>query len=257
VRVDGRGDERTDPVVPAGRLFGLGVGPGDPELITLKALRILQACPVVVSFSAVNRVSNARRVISGYLRPEQEEVALVYPITTEAVPEGRTYETLLIDFYDAAAAHLGAVLDGGRDVAVVCEGDPFFYGSFMYLHNRLGHRYRSEVVPGVASIVAGAAALGAPLVCLDETLSILSGTLPAAELEARLRQSEAAVIMKLGRNLAKVRAAVERAGLLDRAHYVERVTMAEERLLPLKDADAARAPYFSMVVIPSATAPAR
>ena len=140
---------------------------------------------------------------------------------------------------------------------MLCEGDPLFYGSYMYLHNRLGCRYRSEVVPGVVSIVAGAAAIGAPLVCLDESLTILSGTMPAGELEARLRQSEAAVVMKLGRHLAKVRGAVDRAGLLDRAHYVERVTMSEQRLLRLADVDEATAPYFSMVVIPSATAPQR
>ena len=139
----------------------------------------------------------------------------------------------------------------------LCEGDPLFYGSYMYMHNRLSTRYPTEIVPGVPSMVASAAVLGAPLVCRDEMLCVISGVLPEAEIERRLSDAGAAVIMKVGRNLAKVRRAVERAGLLDHAHYVERATMDAERVRPLADADAAAAPYFSMVVIPSRTAPTR
>ena len=244
-----------------GRCIGVGVGPGDPELITVKALRAIQAAPVVAYFVAAKRTSNARGVVEAELdrdhgRDRRRELCLTYPVTTE-MPAGGAYETLMADFYDASAKQIAEVLDAGDDVAVLCEGDPFFYGSFMYLHNRLHDRYEVEVIPGVPAMLAGSAALGAPLVCLNEVVSVLSGVLPADELEHRLRAADAAVVMKLGRNLAKVRDAVERAGLLDRAHYVERVTMTSERLLPLAEVDPSTAPYFSMVIIPSATAPKR
>ena len=239
-----------------GRCYGVGVGPGDPELLTVKALRVLEQCSVVAYFCATRRESNARRVVQHHLRPDHVEMRLVYPVTTEPVAAD-TYETLLADFYDESAKAIAEHLDGGRDVAVLCEGDPLFYGSYMYLHNRLAPRYESVVVPGVPSMLASAAVLGSPLVCLNEALTVLSGVLPADELARRLRACEAAVVMKLGRNLAKVRAAVDQAGLLDRAWYVERATMDAQKVSRLADADAARAPYFSMVVIPSAAAPLR
>lgn len=240
-----------------GRLHGVGVGPGDPELITVKALRLVRAAPVVAFFAAVGRPSNARRAVAEHLDRGQVEVLLTYPVTTEALAPGQSYELLLADFYDESATRLAKELDAGNDVVVLCEGDPLFYGSYMYLHNRLAGRYPAEVVPGVPSIAAGSATLAAPLVCRDDVLSVLSGVLPVDELEARLRATDAAVVLKLGRNLAKVREAVTRAGLLERAHYVERATMAEQRVLPLAEVDPAAAPYFSMVVIPSRTAPGR
>lgn len=243
----------------AGRCTGIGVGPGDPELLTLKALRVLQDSPVVAYFSALGRPSNARRTVDGYLKPDQAELHFVYPLTTGAVPAGSTYDGILGGFYDAVAEQVGDVLDTGRDVAVLCEGDPLFHGSFMYVLSRLAGRYRVEVVPGVPSMLAAAAAIGAPLACRDEVCTVVSGTLPTEDLTARLRAADAAVVMKVGRNLASVRAALDAAGLLGRAWYVERVTMDDERVLPLADVDAdtAQAPYFSMVVVPGTTAPTR
>jgi precorrin-2/cobalt-factor-2 C20-methyltransferase len=233
------------------------VGPGDPELITVKGLRLVQSAAVVAYFSKARRSSNARRVVAGWLRPDQEELAFTYPLTTEDPPAGTRYDDLLGACYDEAAAAVAARLDAGADVVVLCEGDPLFYGSFMYLHHRLSPRYEVEVVPGVTSMVAGAAALGAPLVSRDERFTVLSGVMPAGELEAGLRAADAAVILKLGRNFPTVRAAVERAGLLGRAHYVERASTDEQRVLPLADVDPATVPYFSLLVIPSATATSR
>lgn len=239
-----------------GRLWGIGVGPGDPELMTLKAHRLLQQAGTVAWFAASRRVSNARSVAAGCIRPDQKELPLIYPVTTE-LPAGSEYERLLTEFYDDAAEQIAAVLDEGDDVAVLCEGDPLFYGSYMYLHNRLAGRFDSEVVPGVTSILAGAAVVGAPLVCRNEVLSVLSGVLPEDELYRRLAEADAAVVMKLGRNLAKVISCVEKAGLLDRAWYIERATMPAQKVLPLAEADPTRSPYFSVVVIPSAAAPIR
>jgi precorrin-2/cobalt-factor-2 C20-methyltransferase len=185
------------------------------------------------------------------------EVALVYPVTTGALPDAVSYEELLSGFYDRSAEVLAAELEAGRDVAVLCEGDPLLYGSYMYLHTRLASRYTTTVVPGVPSMLASSAVLGAPLASLDETLSVLSGMAPASDLTAQLVAADAAVVMKLGRNLSKVRDCVREAGLLARAWYVERATMEGERVCPLADADPTTAPYFSMVVVPSATAALR
>jgi precorrin-2/cobalt-factor-2 C20-methyltransferase len=233
-----------------GRLLGLGVGPGDPELITVKALRLLRAAPVVAYLVAKGKKGNAFTIIEEHLRPDQVMLPLVFPVTTEKLPAPRSYEAEIAEFYDAAAREVASHLDAGRDVAVICEGDPFFYGSFMYLHDRLAGRYESEVVPGVCSIVACASVLGAPLVYRNQTLTVLSGVLSEAELETRLTQADAAAIMKLGANFTKVRTVIDRLGLTDRALYIERATMANERTLPFADVDPATVPYFAMILVP-------
>jgi precorrin-2/cobalt-factor-2 C20-methyltransferase len=234
-----------------GTLFGLGVGPGDPELLTLKALRLLQAAPIVAYFAAPKRKGNAFSIIEPHLLAHQELIRLEYPVTREKLPEHVSYETLLGTFYDASAALVLSHLDAGRDVAVVCEGDPMFFGSYMYLHDRLAPRYRTEVVPGVSSIFAAASVLGAPLVYRNQTLSILSGVLEADELSTRLGSADAAVIMKLGGgNLAKVRAVLSDLNLMDRALYIERATMDAQQILPLAEVDAEASPYFSLILVP-------
>ncbi len=233
-----------------GQLYGLGVGPGDPELITVKALRLLRAAPVVAYLVAKGKKGNAYAIIEDHLRPDQVQLPLVFPVTTEHLPPPLSYETVIADFYDAAAAQVAAHLDAGRDVAVICEGDPFFYGSFMYLHDRLVGRYDTEVVPGVCSVVACASVLGTPLAYRNQSLAILSGVLPEAELAQRLARVDAAAIMKLGANFEKVRRVVTRLGHGERALYIERATMANQRTLPLAEVDPASVPYFAMVLIP-------
>jgi len=233
-----------------GRCFGVGVGPGDPELLTLKAARVIRDCPTVAYFAAARRDSNARRVVAAHLDGRHTELALVFPVTTEPVGPAR-YETLLADFYDQSAKRVAEVLDGGRDVAVLCEGDPLFFGSYMYLHHRLRDRYETEVVPGVSSVAAAGAVLGAPLAARHERFVVLSGGLPADQLDAGLADADAAVVVKIGRHLAKVRAAVTRAGLLDRAHYLEWATLPAQRVVPLGSVGGGPAPYFSLVVVPS------
>lgn len=233
-----------------GRMFGLGVGPGDPELMTVKAVRLLQQSPVVAYLAAKGKKGNALTIIESYLRPEQTTLPLIYPVTTEKLPAHLNYETLVSNFYDESAAEVAAHLDAGRDVAVICEGDPFFYGSFMYLHDRLATRYATEVIPGVCSILGAASVLGAPLVYRNQSLSVLSGVLPAEELKRRLADSDAAAIMKLGTNFEKVRKVIDDLGLGDRALYVERATMNNERILPLAEVDPKSAPYFSIIIVP-------
>ncbi|AOE83286.1 precorrin-2 C(20)-methyltransferase [Pseudomonas sp. TCU-HL1] len=238
-----------------GRLIGLGVGPGDPELITLKALRLLQSAPVVGYFVAKAKANqgqggNAFGIIEQHLTDAQQRMPLVYPVTTEKLEPPLSYETVISDFYDTAAEQVAQHLEAGRDVAVICEGDPFFYGSYMYLHDRLAERYEVEVVPGVCSMLGSAAVLGVPLVYRNQSLSVLSGVLPEDELKERLADAEAAVVMKLGRNFDKVRRVLQDLGIASRAHYVERATMANQRIVPLDEVDPMASPYFSMIVIP-------
>ena len=238
-----------------GRLLGLGVGPGDPELITLKALRLLQSAPVVGYFVAKAKANkgqggNAFGIIEQHLTDAQRRLPLVYPVTTEKLEPPLTYEDVIADFYDTCAVQIAAELDAGRDVAVICEGDPFFYGSYMYLHDRLAERYEAEVVPGVCSMLGCASVLGTPLVYRNQSLSVLSGVLPEEELEQRLRTAEAAVVMKLGRNFDKVRRVLQRLGLAERAHYVERATMDNQQIVPLDEVDPLASPYFSMILVP-------
>jgi precorrin-2/cobalt-factor-2 C20-methyltransferase len=237
-------------VAGPGRLLGLGVGPGDPELITVKALRLLRETPVIAHLVAKGKKGNAFSIIEAYLRPDQVIVPLVFPVTTEHLPPPLCYEQVISGFYDGAAEQLAEYLDDGLDVAAICEGDPFFYGSFMYLHDRLADRYPTEIVPGVCSVVACGAVLGAPLAYRNQSLVVLSGVLSEAELASRLAQGDAAAIIKLGANFAKVRRVVMRLGYGDRALYVERATMANQRSLPLCDIDPDTVPYFSMILIP-------
>ena len=237
-------------MAPRGRLLGLGVGPGDPELITLKALRLLREAPVVGYFVAKGKRGNAFGIIEAHLQPAQTLLPLVYPVTTEALPAPLSYEQVISDFYDEASVQVAEHLDAGRDVAVICEGDPFFYGSYMYLHDRLAQRYEAEVIPGVCSMLGGASVLGAPLVYRNQSLSVLSGVLPADELKRRLADADAAVIMKLGRNFPKVRDVLAELGLDGRALYVERATMANQKIVPLDQVDPLSSPYFSLIIVP-------
>ncbi|MBO0368960.1 precorrin-2 C(20)-methyltransferase [Pseudomonas shirazensis] len=235
---------------PRGRLLGLGVGPGDPELITVKALRLLREAPVVAYFVAKGKRGNAFGIIEAHLQAQQTLLPLVYPVTTEALPAPLSYEQVISDFYDEAAEQVAAHLDAGRDVAVICEGDPFFYGSYMYLHDRLAQRFEAEVIPGVCSMLGGASVLGAPLVYRNQTLTVLSGVLPAEELKRRLADADAAVIMKLGRNFPKVRQVLAELGLDQRALYVERATMANQKIVALDAVDPQSSPYFSLIIVP-------
>ena len=232
------------------RLIGIGVGPGDPELMTLKAVRALEIADVVAYFAKAGNGSIARRIAAVHLPPGIEELPLSYPVTTEIPRQDPAYRTALCDFYDAAAQAVAAQLDAGRTVAVISEGDPLFYSSYMHLHVRLACRYPTEIVPGVTGMSGCWSAVATPIAQGDDVLAVLLGTLPEAKLERRLAEADAAVVMKLGRNLPKVRRALDRAGRLDRAVYVERATMADARMLPLVQKPDDDAPYFSIVLVP-------
>src|ERR1700712_770942 len=233
-------------------LYGVGLGPGDSELITLKAARLIAAADVVAYHSGTHGRSIARSIAADLLAPGVVEEPLVYPVTTERSLHPGGYQGAMTQFYDESAERLAVHLRAGRSVVVVCEGDPLFYGSYMYLHDRLAPYFVTEVVPGVTSVSAAAAAAGQPLVRHEDVLTILPGTLPATELARRLADTQGAAIMKLGRTFPAVRAALAEAGRLDDAWYIERASTTAQTMIPVADVDPARVPYFSIILVPGA-----
>lgn len=224
-----------------GRVCGLGVGPGDPELITLKALRLLRAAAVVAYPAPADGPSFARAIVARWLSPSQREIVIRVPMNAERFP--------IEAIYDGAAEEIAAALDCGDDVAVLCQGDPFFYGSFMYLFARLAARHAVTVVPGVSSLTACAAAAAWPLVARETALLVLPAPLPDDELQRRMAAAETIAFIKVGRHFARLSALLRRLGLAGEARYIERASLASERVLPLEAVDVAGVPYFSMILV--------
>jgi precorrin-2/cobalt-factor-2 C20-methyltransferase len=228
--------------MPAGRLYGLGIGPGDPELITLKALRILQSAPVVAYPVSDREKSLARSIVADYLGHAPIELPMYFPFKAEESAQ---------PYYDKAALTLADHLSRGQDVAVLCEGDPFFYGTFMYLFTRLADRFRTEVVPGVSSLMASASVLETPLTYRNDVFVVLPAMLPADVLASRLAGADAAVIIKLGRHFPRIYEVLQQMGLLARARYIQCATMPAQHIVPIDQVEPTQVPYFSMIVIPS------
>jgi precorrin-2/cobalt-factor-2 C20-methyltransferase len=233
-----------------GKLMGVGVGPGDPELLTLKAMRALGEADVVAHFAKAGNASHARAIIARHLRADVEELPLLYPVTTEVPKDDAAYRDAIRDFYDTSAATVAARLENGKTVAVISEGDPLFYGSYMHLHVRLAQRYPTEVIAGVTAMSGCWSSIGAPIAQGNDVFTVLPGTLCESELERRLRDTDAVVVMKIGRHLPKIRRALNETGRLARAIYVERGTTADAVIMPLSDKCDDCAPYFAVVLVP-------
>ncbi|WP_454166182.1 precorrin-2 C(20)-methyltransferase [Gordonia iterans] len=234
----------------AGKLWGIGLGPGDPELVTVKAARIISAAPVVAYHCARHGNSIARSVAAPYLGDGQIEERLMYPLTVETTDHPGGYPGAMADFYAESAELLAGHLAAGRDVVLLAEGDPLFFSSYMHMHKRLADRFEAEIVPGVTSVSAASAALGIPLVEGEETLTVLPGTADSAELIAHFRSGEALTVMKLGRTFGKVYDALIEAGRIDEAWYVERASTSRQRIEKVVDVDPETVPYFSLIVVP-------
>lgn len=232
----------------SGTLYGLGIGPGDPDLITLKAHGILRRVPVIAYPAPEHGDSLARRIVAAHLPGGQREIAIRMPLDAARFPAR--------EVYDEAATTIRAALDRGEDVAALCEGDPFLYGSFAYLFARMADTYRVEIVPGVSSLTAAAAAARQPLALQRDVLTVIPAPLPDDAIARRLAQTDSAAIMKLGRHMARIRALLERLDLSPRAHYIEHATMAGQRTMPLAEAPEA-APYFSLILIAGEGTPRR
>jgi precorrin-2/cobalt-factor-2 C20-methyltransferase len=223
-----------------GTLYGVGLGPGAPDLITLRAARLIERAKIIAYPTLAGGDSFARAIAADLIAEDAVEIRMDVPMTTARQPAQ--------DAYDKGAAEIAAQLDAGHDVVCLCEGDPFFYGSFMYLYARLAQTYTVEVVPGVTSVTACAASSGRPLVARNERLTVLPGPMDEAELRDRIAGAEAVAIMKVGRHLPKLRAVIEDLGLTDHATYIERASLPEQVVVPLSQAPE-KAPYFSMILL--------
>jgi precorrin-2 C20-methyltransferase/precorrin-3B C17-methyltransferase len=233
-----------------GTLYGVGLGPGDPELVTVKAARLIESADVVAYHSARHGHSVARSIAEPYLRPGVIEEQLVYPVTTEACDHPGGYEGAMEEFYASAASRLMAHLAAGRDVVLLAEGDPLFYSSYMHMHKRISGRFRAEIVPGITSVSAASAALGMPLVEGNDVLTVLPGTLGRAALAARLSGAGAAAIMKISRSFSGVQDALKDSGRLSSAYYVERASGGARQVIERAgDVDPSTVPYMSLVLM--------
>ena len=233
-----------------GRLYGVGIGPGDPDLLTVKATKVIAASPVVAYFAKAGRRGNARAIVDCWLKPSHVELPLYYPMTNETHFDDPPYRDALARFYKECTVAIASHLEAGRDVALLSEGDPMLYGSFMHLFIRLRDNFDVSIVPGVSSICGAWGVAAAPMTWGDDALVILPATLPLDELKRRLALADAAVIMKIGRNFARAKEALVAAGMAEGAIYVERATMAGEVVTPLCDKQDDSAPYFSIILAP-------
>ncbi|OIP75029.1 MAG: precorrin-2 C(20)-methyltransferase [Oscillatoriales cyanobacterium CG2_30_44_21] len=229
-----------------GSLYGVGIGPGDPDLLTMKAHRIITTVPVIAYPTMENGKVLARAIVADFIRPEQIEVPMPLPFSVERSSQ---------PYYDIAAEKIAEHLEVGRDVAVLCEGDPMLYGSFMYIFRRLSDRFHTEVIPGISSTFASAAMLGAPLTFRNDVLSIMPATLDADTLRDRLAVADAAIIIKLGRHFAKTKSILQELNLWERALYIERATLPNQVIKPISEVDPDNVTYWAIVMIPSQTNP--
>ena len=231
-----------------GKIICTGLGPGDPDLMSVRADRLIRSAAHVAYFRKAGRQGQARRIVNGMLAAGVTEYAMEYPVTTELPFDSPEYITALARFYDDWATRL-ADLSQTADVVVLCEGDPFFYGSFMHLYTRLQGRAVIEVVPGITGMTGCWHATGVPITWGDDVMTVLMGTLPEADLQRHMMAADALVIMKTGRNLPRVRRALAEAGRLQDAWLVERGTMPDQRIARLVDVDATDCPYFAIVLV--------
>ena len=231
-----------------GKVICAGLGPGDPDLMSLRAARAIAGAHHVAYFRKAGRAGQARRIVEGMLSPDAIEYPMEYPVTTELPFDSPDYTQALARFYDDWADRL-ATLAATEDILVLCEGDPFFYGSFMHLYARLKDRTEIEVIPGITGMAGCWHATGTPITWGDDVMSVLMGTLPEDDLVAHMQTADALVIMKTGRNLPKVRRALATAGRLDDAWLIERGTMPGERVARLAEVDGADCPYFAIVIV--------
>ncbi|WP_109466586.1 precorrin-2 C(20)-methyltransferase [Albibacillus kandeliae] len=232
-----------------GTIYGVGLGPGDPDLMSVRADRLLRNARHVAFFRKAGKKGQARQIVNGMIPEGAIEFPMEYPVTTEIPLDDPRYNEVLSAFYADCALRLTELADAGEDVVVLCEGDPFFYGSFMHLHSRLKDVCKVEVVPATTGMSAAWTATGQPITWGDDVLTVLMGTLPEDELVRHMKDTDALVIMKIGRNIAKIRRALDTAGLSDRAWLVQYAAMPGQTVTPLAEADCEKQPYFSIVVV--------
>ncbi|WP_299901530.1 precorrin-2 C(20)-methyltransferase [uncultured Ruegeria sp.] len=232
-----------------GTIYGVGLGPGDPDLMSVRADRLLRNAKHVAFFRKPGRSGQARKIVNGMIPEGAIEFPMEYPVTTEIPVTDPRYNELLAAFYEDCTKHLKALSEQGEDVVVLCEGDPFFYGSFMHLYSRLREDAPVEVVPAITGMSGAWTATGDPITWGDDVLTVLVGTLPEDTLAERMAKTDALVVMKIGRNIDKVKRALKTADLYDRAWIVEYAQMPNQTVTKLSEACEKITPYFSIIVV--------
>lgn len=232
-----------------GTIYGVGLGPGDPDLMSVRADRLLRSARHVAYFRKPGRTGQARKIVNGMIPGDAIEFAMEYPVTTEIPLSDPRYNEVLAEFYETCTAHLKTLAELGEDVVVLCEGDPFFYGSFMHLYSRLRDAAAVEIVPAITGMSGAWTATGDPITWGDDILTVLVGTLPEEILAERMAQTDALVVMKIGRNINKIKRALKTAGLYDRAWIVEYAQMPNQTVTRLSEACDAKTPYFSIIIV--------
>ena len=233
----------------SGTVYGLGLGPGDPDLLSVRADRLLRQARHVAFFRKAGRKGQARQIVESMIPEDAVEIPMEYPVTTEIPLSDPRYNEILSSFYAEQAEKLSALVADGHDIVVLCEGDPFFYGSFMHLHSRLKDIAKVEVVPAITGMSAAWTATDMPITWGDDVLTVLMGTLPEEELRRHMQDTDALVIMKIGTNIAKIRRALDAVGLTEKAWMVQYAAMPRQTVTPLVEADCEKAPYFSIIVV--------
>ncbi len=232
-----------------GTIYGVGLGPGHPDLMSVRADRLLRGARHVAFFRKAGRSGQARRIVEGLLHEAAVEFPMEYPVTTEIPVEDPAYNAALSAFYTDCTAHLRALAGQGEDVVVLCEGDPFFFGSFMHLYTRLKDDVPVEVVPAITGMSGAWTATGQPVTWGDDILTVLMGTLPEDVLTEAMARSDAVVVMKIGRHFGKVTSALKAAGKYEAAWLIEYASMPQQTVQKLAEAGDKVTPYFSIVVV--------
>jgi precorrin-2/cobalt-factor-2 C20-methyltransferase len=232
-----------------GTIYGVGLGPGSVDLMSVRADKLIKSCNFIAFFRKAGRPGHARQIVSEILPVNVKEYAMEYPITTEIPLSDPRYKKIMTSFYDECCRHIKSVIESGEDVCVLCEGDPFFYGSFMHIYERLRFEAPIEVVPGITGMSAAWTATGLPITWGDNILTILTGTLSEKELVAKINTTDAAVIMKVGQNLDKIRAAITLAERESDAFIVEFAAMSNQSVCKLIEYTEGVAPYFSIIIL--------
>lgn len=232
-----------------GTIYGVGLGPGDPDLMSVRADRLLREARHVAFFRKAGRSGQARRIVEGLLHADVVEFPMEYPVTTEIPVTDPGYNAALSAFYATCTDHLKELVAQGQDVVVLCEGDPFFFGSFMHLYTRLKDDVPVQVVPAITGMSGAWTATGQPVTWGDDILTVLMGTLPKDTLTEAMMRSDAVVVMKIGRHFDKVISALKASGLYDRAWLIEYASMPNQTVQRLAEASGKVTPYFSIIVV--------
>lgn len=232
-----------------GTIYGVGLGPGSVDLMSVRADKLIKSCNFIAFFRKAGRPGHARQIVSEILPENVKEYAMEYPVTTEIPLSDPRYKKIMTSFYDECCRYIKSVIESGDDVCVLCEGDPFFYGSFMHIYERLRFEVPIEVVPAITGMSAAWTATGLPITWGDNILTILTGTLSEKELVDKISTTDAAVIMKVGQNLNKIRAAITLAECESDAFIVEFAAMSNQSVCKLIEYTKEVAPYFSIIIL--------